>query len=177
MKKSELTVGKVYAYSRKTVQEYSWDIAGFIVDDLDPKLAWKEPKGSIAGRFVKSDGTPQENQTKVLPRFIVGDFEVVKLKLENREANRKIAQLNTEIANSNVRTFLDMNSKELAELLELKSTYYIANNYKGQITITLTAGEAQDLLRKLRGVDNLKESLRMLRNELAIKKAQEEINA
>ena len=138
MKKSEIEIGKVYAYSTRQNPDRLYQISAMTVTDLNPKLNWADTKGSVQGNYIKSDGEAGSSG-KFLPRYIIGDYAELKHQFEIDEKNREIAQLKktieTKKAEESIARYKDIFTNE--ETYKIHS-YYIKNMYNGRVTIELT---------------------------------------
>jgi hypothetical protein len=138
MKKAELELGKVYAYSTRKDPDRMYQVSAIAITDLDPKLNWADTKGSVQGNYIKSNGEVGAT-AKFLPRYIIGDYAQIKHQFEIDEKNREIAQLKktieTKKAEETIARYKDIFTNE--ETYKVHS-YYIKNMYNGNVSIELT---------------------------------------
>lgn len=144
MKKSELEIGKVYAYSTKQNPDRLWEISAFKIVDLDPQISWRETKGTVAGHYVDRNGEVGTTLVKVLPRFIIGDYQEWKHSLEIRQKNREIAELKRTIEVKRVHDKIAQHKDIFIEKYQVQS-YKISNGYDGKVKIELTADQFNDI--------------------------------
>lgn len=147
MKRSELEIGKVYAYSRSTNPTNLYEIEGFIVDSLDPTPDWRgrtNPQ-EITGRFTDTSGNPKPSTTTANTRRLVGDYLTLKHDLEIRDKNKQIAQLNKQIASTQVEGLIKTHHELITNRLDI-NFYDIRNQYDGKATITLNADQFNKLI-------------------------------
>ena len=181
MKRSELEIGKVYAYSRNNNPTSPYEIEGFIVDSLDPKPDWRgrtNPQ-EITGRFTDSNGNPKQSTTTANTRRLVGDYLTIKHDLEIRQKNKEIARLNKEIASNKMSELIKTHQELITSRLDI-NFYDIRNQYDGRATITLTAPQFQKLIWAFQALnrheDYAKEQER-IRLQKAYEESQETVNA
>ena len=152
MKKSEIEIGKVYAYSTRQNPDRLYQISAMTVTDLNPKLNWADTKGSVQGNYIKSDGEAGSSG-KFLPRYIIGDYAELKHQFEIDEKNREIAQLKktieTKKAEETIARYKDIFTNE--ETYKVHS-YYIKNMYNGKIKIELTHDQFASIAIDLRAL-------------------------
>jgi hypothetical protein len=167
MKKSDIEIGKVYAYSRTATPDSTYQVSGFVVDSLDIPESWRgNAKQEVKGRFTKSDGTIQEdaNFTNVNIRKLIGEYLPIRHDLELREKNREISRLNQQIATTKIEGIIKAHAEVITKRLEIKY-YDIRNTYDGKATITLTAQSLQELVRAFQSLDRYEEQAERERAE------------
>lgn len=164
MKKSDIEIGKVYAYTRHQNPTSTYHISGFVVESLTPAKDWRGNINSqeVSGRFTKSDGTinPDANQTNVNIRRLIGEYLPLKHELEIRDKNKEIARLNQQIASTQIEGLIKANSELIAKRLDIKS-YDIRNTYEGRATITLNASQFQRLVWDFKSLERHDEAERI----------------
>lgn len=148
MKKSELEIGKVYAYSTKPNPDRIYQISAFKVADLDPKLGWSDSKGSVAGNYINSNGELGA-YVKLLPRYIIGDYQEWKHRLELRSKDREIAELKRSIEMKKAQEVKNTYTPVFTDIYKVKS-WEISADYNGKMKIELTHSQFTDIARDLK---------------------------
>lgn len=123
MKKTELVVGREYAYSTKS--NPTW-VERVKVLDLNPKLLWRDAKGSIEVEFIRTDRETGEDKagspTKVLGRYLIGEYREAVANIEIAKRDKEIAYLRRQANEREQRDFLEGRVKPLLkEVLEGQS--------------------------------------------------------
>lgn len=176
MKRSELEIGKVYAYSRYQDPTNIWHIDGFIVESLEPVKDWRgNNKQEVRGRFTDKNGNPkdyQTDQTSVNIRRLIGDYLPLKHDLELKEKNKEIARLNKQIASTRVEGLINKHAELITERIKIER-YDIKNTYDGRATITLNADKLQELIWAFQAL-NRHEEYAQARETERLRKAYEE---
>lgn len=163
MKRSELEIGKVYAYSRTTNPTSTYHVSGFIIDSLEVPQNWRgNAKQEVRGRFTKDDGTtnPDTQATSVNIRKLIGEYLPIRHNLEIREKNREIVRLNNQIASTQIEALIKANHELIEKRLGIKY-YEIKSNYEGKATITVSAKQLQALTIDLRSLERYEEAERL----------------
>lgn len=126
MKKNELVVGQEYAYSTKS--DPTW-VQRVKVLDLNPKLAWRDAKGSIEVAFISTDRETGEvkvgSPTKVLSRFVIGNYQEAIAKIEIAKRDREIALLRRQAQDREQRDFVEDRVKPLLKEVLAGQSYSI----------------------------------------------------
>lgn len=173
MKRAELEIGKVYAYSRHSVPTSVYQIDGFIVDSLDAQKDWRgNTIQEVKGRFTDRNGVPKESSATAPLRRLVGDYLLMKHDLEMREKNKEIAQLKKEIASKQMTELIDKHHELITNKLDIKK-WDIHNNYDGRATITLDYDQFHRLVWAFQALNRHEEQAR-LDEQARIQKAYEE---
>lgn len=164
MKRAELEIGKVYAYSRTTDPTSTYQVSGFIVDSLEIPDSWRgNAKQEVRGRFTDSEGNVKDDntsQTNVNIRKLIGEYLPIRHNLEIREKNREIARLNNQIANTQIEALIKANHELIKKRLGV-GYYEIRSNYEGKATMTLNAKQLQSLTIDLRSLERYEEAERL----------------
>lgn len=180
MKRAELEIGKVYAYSRYSSPTSVYQIDGFIVDSLDAQKDWRgNTIQEVKGRFTDRNGVPKESSATAPLRRLVGDYLLMKHDLEMREKNREIAQLNKQIASTQIEGLIKNHTELITKRIDIKS-YDIRNNYDGKAVITLDAKQFQNLVWAFKRLERQDEQSRLdeqARIQKAYEESQQEVNA
>jgi hypothetical protein len=180
MKRSELEIGKVYAYSRTAEPKSVYEIDGFIVDSLEFAKDWRgKTIQEVKGRFTDKNGNPKESPATAPLRRLIGDYLPLKHDLELRAKNKEIARLNREIASTRVEGLINKHAEIIVERLKI-NRYDIRNNYDGRATITLTAEQLQTLVWEFQALTRHEEHAQRLETERlakAYEESQEVVNA
>lgn len=146
MKRSELEIGKVYAYSRTADPKSLYEIDGFIIDSLDLQKDWRgRPTQEVKGRFTDRNGTPKDSPATAPLRRLIGEYLPIKHDLEIRQKNREIARLNKQIASTQIEGLLTKHTELITSRIDI-SQFDIRNQYDGRATITLNADQLQKLI-------------------------------
>jgi hypothetical protein len=154
MKRNELEIGKVYAYSRNQEPTSTYHISGFIVDSLEPVKDWRgNTKPEVRGRFTDHNGNPKETDPTNAPlRRLIGDYLSTRHDLELREKNREIAQLNKQIESTKMLNLIERHHETVTKRLEM-NRYDIYNNYDGKATITFNTKQFDRLISAFQALD------------------------
>jgi len=173
MKRSELEIGKVYAYSRTTNPTSVYQIDGFIVDSLDFAKDWRgNTIQEVKGRFTDRNGNPKESPATAPLRRLIGDYLYLKHDLELRAKNREIAQLKKEIESKKMSEVIDKHAELITTKLDINK-YDIRNNYDGRATITLNTDQLYKLVWAFQALNRHEEHSQRLEAE-RLAKAYEE---
>lgn len=180
MKRSELEIGKVYAYSRTAEPKSVYEIDGFIVDSLDFAKDWRgKTIQEVKGRFTDKNGNPKESPATAPLRRLIGDYLSLKHDLEIRAKNREIARLNKQIASTRVEGLINKHHEVISSRIKI-DRYDIRNNYDGKAVITLNADQLQSLVWAFQALDRHEEHAQRLETERlrkAYEESQETVNA
>jgi hypothetical protein len=183
MKRSEIEIGKVYAYSRTAEPKSPYEISGFVVESLEPVKDWRgNIKQEVKGKFTNPDGTlktHESDSTTVNIRKLIGDYLSLKHDLEIRAKNREIAQLNKQIASTRVEGLINKHAEIITQRIKI-DRYAIRNNYDGKAVITLTADQLQELVWAFQALARHEEHAQRLeaeRIQKAYEESQETVNA
>lgn len=180
MKRSELEIGKVYAYSRYANPTSAYEIDGFIIDSLDLQKDWRgRPTQEVKGRFTDKDGNPKDSPATAPLRRLIGEYLPLKHDLELRAKNKEIARLNREIASTKVEGLITKYGEVITSRLDIQ-TYDIRNQYDGRATITLNADQFQKLVWTFQALDRHEEYAQAREAERlrkAYEESQQEVNA
>jgi hypothetical protein len=180
MKRSELEIGKVYAYSRTAEPKSVYEIDGFIVDSLEFAKDWRgKTIQEVKGRFTDKNGNPKESPATAPLRRLIGDYLPLKHDLELRAKNREIARLNREIASTRVEGLINKHAELITERIKI-DRYDIRNNYDGRAVITLNADQLQELVWAFQALNRHEEHAQRLETERlrkAYEESQETVNA
>lgn len=150
MKRAELEVGKVYAYSRYANPTATYQIGGFIIDSLEPVRKYGKTGPTIpevTGRYTDKDGNPTaepDRTTTIALRRLIGDYLVTKHSLELAEKNREIARLEKTIKSKEVQQIIDERHELFTERLGINK-YNLSNRYNGKVEIELTLDQFKSL--------------------------------
>lgn len=146
MKRSELEIGKVYAYSRTAEPKSVYEIDGFIVDSLEFAKDWRgKTIQEVKGRFTDKNGNPKESPATAPLRRLIGDYLPLKHDLELRAKNREIAQLKKEIESKKMAEVIDKHHELITTKLGI-NRYDIRNQYDGIVSITLNTDQLYKLV-------------------------------
>lgn len=157
MKRSELEIGKVYAYSRNANPTSTYQIDGFIVDSLEFAKDWRgNTVQEVSGRFTDRDGKPKDSPATAPLRRLIGEYLPLKHDLELREKNKEIARLNREIASTKINELITRHQELIASRIDIQ-TYDIRNNYDGKAILTLSADQLQKLVWAFQSLDRHEE--------------------
>lgn len=157
MKRSELEIGKVYAYSRTADPKSLYEIDGFIIDSLDLQKDWRgRPTQEVKGRFTDRNGNPKDSPVTAPLRRLIGEYLPIKHDLEIRQKNREIARLNKQIASTQIEGLLTKHTELITSRIDI-SQFDIRNQYDGRATITLNADQLQKLIWAFQSLNNHEE--------------------
>lgn len=180
MKRSELEIGKVYAYSRTTDPSNIYQIDGFIIDSLDTQKDWRgRPTQEVKGRFTDKDGNPKDSPATAPLRRLIGEYLPIKHDLEIREKNKQIAQLNKQIASTQISGLIEKHHELITKRMDI-NYYDIRNQYDGRATITLNADQLQKLIWAFQSLNRHEEHAQARETERlrkAYEETQETVNA
>lgn len=169
MKRAELEIGKVYAYSRYANPTKPYQIGGFIIDSLEPVLKYGN-RGStlpeVRGRYTDKYGNPTEGDkpTTMALRRIIGDYLTIKHDLELTEKNREIAQLKKSIRTKEVTELIEKNhqlyKRNTSDSYDSEhktgiSFYRLNNRYDGTVNIELNLDQFKNLTHRLNRLELL----------------------
>jgi hypothetical protein len=145
MKRSEIEVGKIYAYSRNTNPTSAYQIDGFIVDSLEFAKDWRgNTIQEVKGRFTDRNGVPKESNATAPLRRLIGDYLLMKHDLEIREKNREIAHLNKRIKSKEIEELIESKHALITERLKVRR-WDLRNNYDGKAVLTLEVEHLRNL--------------------------------
>jgi hypothetical protein len=180
MKRAELQIGKVYAYSRYSVPTSVYQIDGFMVDDLEFAKDWRgNTIQEVKGRFTDQYGNPKESPSTAPLRRLVGDYLLMRHDLELREKNKEIARLKKEIESKQIAELMDKHSELITSRIQIQS-YDIRNNYDGRATITLNSDQFRNLVWAFQALGRHEEHAQQReteRRQKAYEETQEAVNA
>jgi len=181
MKRSELEVGKVYAYSRYANPTSVYQIDGFMVDSLEVRKDWRgNTIQEVKGRFTDQFGKPKENGTTTAPlRRLIGDYLMMRHDLELRAKNKEIAQLKQQIESKKMNEIIDKHHELITTRLGIRQ-WDIRNQYDGRATITLDTDQMYKLVWAFQALKRHEEHAQQLENERrqkAYEESQELVNA
>lgn len=166
MKRAELTDGMIVAYKRERT-DYPDYIHKGIVRTPEENGGYRNG-GKLSVKLElpnRLDGTPNGTIWVQLWQ-IMGDYDTAKAQLDLREANRKIARLEREIKDREIRDKM----KRLAPIFAALGIreYNIRKEFKGSdITITMTPEQFDTIADQLRLHPIIEDQNERLRNELA----------
>lgn len=145
MKRSELEVGKIYAYSRESNPKSLYQLDGFIVDSLEPQKDWRgNTIQEVKGRFTDRNGVPKESPATAPLRRLIGDYLLMKHDLEIRAKNKEIADLNKRIKSKEMEELIESKHALITERLKV-NRYDLRNNYDGRAVLTLEIEHLRNL--------------------------------
>lgn len=175
MKRAELEIGKVYAYSRYGNPTAVYQIGGFIIDSLDPVRKYGRTGSTlpeVIGRYTDKDGKPMtepDKTTTIALRKILGEYLPIKHDLELREKNQQIARLEKQIASKEMERLIEDKHELITKYLGV-SKYSLKNLYNGKVEIELNINQFKSLaiaLSNLKWYEDKAEADRKAREEVA----------
>jgi hypothetical protein len=160
MKRSELEIGKVYAYSREARPTRSYDITGFIVDIIEAPKDWRGKQiQTVKGRFTDKFGNPttEDVGSREAPlRRLIAEYLPLKHDLELRDKNYEIERLKSQIAATKMEGLIKNYGGIINKRIGLES-YTIRNQYDGRATITLNTDQFSELVWAFQALDRHEE--------------------